>query len=196
MPWRPGDWKQFTADYARQVEEFWNENFTLLTPISYSGLIWPRQRGSRRDVDCGSTLELSRSPKNAITVRCVHVAPGQQKSFRANELLYDESVVKPEEECSEVDEKCWNYLASQHEVGHLLGLEHCNESDRRCKRNPDSDVCYGVTLDQKMDVMGQGPKLSLQDAVPWQKRIARHTETKRTEWKVLWQSDQAKSQGK
>ena len=46
-----------------------------------------------------------------------------------------------------------------HEFGHLMGLEHplCNGSD---------DRCYGMTFEQKNDLMGYGSEITPRDYQP------------------------------
>lgn len=82
-----------------------------------------------------------------------------------------------------------------HEVGHLLGLGHSNENSQACRNNPNSSICYGATLEQCMNVMGQGAELSLENAQPWKRRIALHTATREADWQVTWLSSEAAFRG-
>lgn len=54
-----------------------------------------------------------------------------------------------------------------HEFGHLMGLPHVH-----C--DGDADQCYGVTAEQKMDIMGMGSVVSPRDYAPFVRIMERH----------------------
>lgn len=54
-----------------------------------------------------------------------------------------------------------------HEFGHTLGLNHVNGSG-----NGDSN--YGVTLDQRHDLMGLGDHVTAREARPWKSQLRHH----------------------
>ena len=68
----------------------------------------------------------------------------------------------------------WEQHALPHEVGHMLGLDHVNESASGCQAQPNSHICYGGDMKTALNIMGEGDALDLADAAPWLKRIARH----------------------
>ena len=62
-----------------------------------------------------------------------------------------------------------DYLQSTvlHEFGHTLGLDHVNGAGN-------SDANYGVTLDQREDLMGMGDHLTTRHARPWKSQLSHH----------------------
>jgi hypothetical protein len=54
-----------------------------------------------------------------------------------------------------------------HEFGHTLGLQHVNGAGN-------SDWNYGVTLDQREDLMGMGDHVTGREAQPWVNQLRFH----------------------
>jgi hypothetical protein len=54
-----------------------------------------------------------------------------------------------------------------HEFGHLIGLSHV-----ACEGN--AERCYGVTAEQKLDIMGYGMEVSKRDYAPFRKIMQRY----------------------
>jgi hypothetical protein len=54
-----------------------------------------------------------------------------------------------------------------HEFGHALGLDHVNGPG-------DSDWNYGVTLEQREDIMGWGDHVTAREARPWISQLRNH----------------------
>jgi len=69
-----------------------------------------------------------------------------------------------------------------HEFGHLMGLDHplCKGEDTRC---------YGVTFEQKDDLMGYGSTISARDMEPFVKIMKRYGQEKLprecNDWKAV-----------
>jgi hypothetical protein len=62
-----------------------------------------------------------------------------------------------------------------HEFGHLIGLSHV-----ACEGN--AERCYGVTAEQKLDIMGYGMEVSKRDYAPFRKIMERYgTDTQPSE---------------
>ena len=63
-----------------------------------------------------------------------------------------------------------------HELGHVLGLDHSNESDPKCQQSDgNAHICYGKPgTPEYLDLMGNGNRVSEADAPPWRKRIPMH----------------------
>ena len=100
-----------------------------------------------------------------------------------------------------------NYHVITHEVGHLIGLEHIGVLKSRpyctfaislqehgikkvtdfLRRGANSQACYGEldSPDIANNVMGFGTRFEAINAQPWVYRIAMHTNTLTTDWKVL-----------
>jgi hypothetical protein len=58
-------------------------------------------------------------------------------------------------------------IPAAHEFGHLIGLQHV-----ACEGN--AERCYGVTAEQKLDIMGYGMDVSPRDYAPFQKIMERY----------------------
>lgn len=58
-------------------------------------------------------------------------------------------------------------IPAAHEFGHLIGLQHI-----ACEGN--AERCYGVTAEQKLDIMGYGSEVSQRDYAPFRKIMRRY----------------------
>ncbi|MGE0826407.1 MAG: hypothetical protein AB7G75_34020 [Candidatus Binatia bacterium] len=187
--WSDAEWATFTSRYERQVNDFWDTKFKLLTPSSYHGLEWPETGAERRrrDVACRFRLLPQSPPRNAAVIPVARVV-SETTFFRSHAALYR----NPEPNTAPSDRMPggldWQFFTSVHDVGHLLGLGHTRENARHCREVPAGLVCYGANLQQQLDVMGMGSMLTLYDAEPWRRRIAQHTHTHPEQWQVTWLS--------
>lgn len=195
--WTDAAWATFTDSYQRQVNEFWDSTFLLVTPASYAGLDWPATGPdrTRHNVACRFQLSLQLTSHNAHVVIPVVRLANPAGSFRSHSQLYSDHDMNPDTYRSATGRVGWSFFTTNHEVGHLLGLGHSNESSRQCREHPNSAICYGATLDQQTVVMGEGPMLSLDEAQPWRNRVARHTGTRAANWRVEWLSADAAFRG-
>ena len=68
---------------------------------------------------------------------------------------------------SNMKEMTFYQVPAVHEFGHLMGLQHI-----ACAG--DDDRCYGVTAEQKMDIMGYGSVVSPRDYAPFVRIMTRY----------------------
>jgi hypothetical protein len=136
--------------------------------------------------------------------------------FRSHAQLYTLSDIQAER-MEPIDErgrprKKIRFLTVPHEIGHALGLPHVGQSlnDPFCQLaigldgnsvmagilakgslagGSNSAVCYGnyAPSSHANNVMGQGTQFDEFNAAPWQARIAQHTRTRASDWKVVMQ---------
>lgn len=66
-----------------------------------------------------------------------------------------------------VRQATFRQTAAAHEFGHLMGLSHVV-----CSGN--EDRCYGITAEQKMDIMGIGSVVSPRDYAPFVRIMQRY----------------------
>ena len=195
--WTAEAWATFADRYLREVNSFWHGAFRLITPSYYTGLDYPPEGAARRrrDVNCGFRLDTVGTSRAAhVTIPIVKLA-NAGGFFRSHAMLYDDRDMDPMTFSSGTGRLDWSFFTMSHEVCHLLGLGHSNENSQACRNNPNSSICYGATLEQRMNVMGQGSELSLENALPWKRRIAQHTGTRERDWQVTWLSTDAAFRG-
>jgi hypothetical protein len=88
----------------------------------------------------------------------------------------------------------FDYNTIAHELGHSLAQDHIlglkdrmkvAGGDATCKNGAagqGADKCYGLTTEDKENVMGSGRRIYLINAISWLMRIAEHTGTPHTAW--------------
>lgn len=186
--WTQAAWDVWKRRYQQQAQAFWHGKFWLRTPDTFTELdatingvryrpnIYCRFRLSV--VDTAATAH-----KTIRVARLVPTAGMNSGTFRSNDSLYDD-----------FDLGVGRYVRGGrvyyqrtfiHEVGHALGIPHIAvmTNNPSCTAgSTNADACYGVTHAERRDIMGFGMNLSLNDALPWKKRIAEHTHTSETLW--------------
>ena len=56
-----------------------------------------------------------------------------------------------------------------HELGHAINEQHilALKGDAQCKINPNLDRCYGLTPEERRNIMGSGREITKDNAKPW-----------------------------
>ncbi|HYP05377.1 MAG TPA: hypothetical protein VER03_04010, partial [Bryobacteraceae bacterium] len=175
--------------------------------------------GVRRNVRCFLQVDYyDRGGEGIHTVEAYRIAKGGGQ-LRANSSLITSEDVKPGSHSTDAlkpiqykqvsgkmqisggnpggQTYSWQQHAIPHEVGHLLGLGHIANHANTCKKSgPNSKGCYGLFLEDAMNIMGAGDALSVKNAEPWRKRIIQHApETKINHWGVDFASPEARLRG-
>ncbi len=213
--WDAVEWESFRKEFKRQCQGAWNNAFVLIPPASYKGFVDPS--GMRRNVRCFLQVDFQDEGGTGIhTIESYKLASGH---LRANSGMLTSEDVNPSRnttdflkpiEYRKVNGKMQitggnpggqTYSFQQHtfphEVGHLLGLGHIANDSASCKKSgPNSDGCYGLYLEDAINIMGKGDALDLRNAEPWKKRIVRHApSTQITQWRVDFASSEARLRG-
>jgi hypothetical protein len=179
--WAPGEFESYTRMLLASAQRFWNGVFWLQTPNYYRGLDWPDIKPfCRCHVYC--RLDLSQVYNDAdahYTIAMVRVREGEQ--FRSNSRLYSQLDLASETLIPHSTIKFWTHF---HEVGHLLGLGHIGWNGHHNLHADNTQKAYGVTLQDKVDVMGCGSLRHRWHALPWQEAVAEFTGTKKADWQV------------
>ena len=176
-PWTDAEWTAFSDNFVKVIMRYWDGKFEL-TPNQP----WYRPNGSQvaaeaATVTCSLSLGLVDSPRQA-NQRYFIIKP-QETTFR--------SFAAPEQRLGLFTHRDlaldWNtrrtrvgrvrhsvsFLQSTilHEFGHTLGLDHVGGPGN-------DDANYGVTLEQREDLMGLGDHVTTREAQPWKSQLRHH----------------------
>ena len=215
--WGAAEWENFRKEYKRQSYAAWNNAFVLIPPANYNGFV--DRSGVRRNVRCFLQIDFHDSGGDGIhTIETYRITSGGG-NLRANSKLLSSNNITPTTQSTDAlkplvyqnqggkmrisggnpggQTYSWQQHAFPHEVGHLLGLGHIADDSRSCKKSgPNSKGCYGLYLNDAINIMGGGDALDLKNAEPWKKRIVRHaTPTQLTQWGVDFASNEARLRG-
>jgi len=159
--WPPGSFAKWQNDLVRIVTNRWSFRF-MLAPAQ------PCQ-----DEPCKSAtailkvVPVATPGANVHNVTVNYVKPPGTRSDSST--LYAADVKSPGKDLRK------GHVTASHEAGHWLGLEHIH-----CNTN--ADDCYGVTEEEKADVMGYGEIVSERDYAPFVEAISRIT---KCAWKTI-----------
>lgn len=194
--WTANAWQHWTQRYKRESEQFWSGKFWLVTPNHFSELDWPSTgrcaATHRPNIWCRLRIDVVNSAANShtqIRVARLQVPQGQTfnaATFRSHAQLYDDHDLGTA--VFAFGNHRYYHRTFVHEVGHSLGLPHIGVTtgNPACAAagNNNAAVCYGTNHVERQNIMGFGQQLSLNEATPWLRRIARHTNTRQADWRA------------
>jgi hypothetical protein len=183
-------WLTWTSRFRREVEKFWSGKFWLLCPDSFSKYDFhDRSNLYRPNLWCRFRLKLVDSSATAHHSIAVVRLDSSETFFRSHSELYDDHDIDPQPQAHGSSK-----MTHLHEVGHLLGLPHVGVGgtpslgSMLCSLNvavggtTNDDACYGLTDDEKRDVMGSGHEVHAWHAKPWQEAAEMFSGVGQSQW--------------
>jgi hypothetical protein len=177
-PWTDTEWNDFRNNFIGVIMRYWDGKFEL-TPSRPWFQALGQQANTPAKVACSLSLGLVDSPARA-NQRYFIIKP-RETGFRSfawaerrlglfthRDLAYEWNTRMTRVGHTRVRHSV-SYLQSTvlHEFGHTLGLDHVNGAGN-------SDANYGVTLDQRDDLMGMGDHATGREAQPWKTQLRHH----------------------
>ena len=174
--WNDLEWETYKREFKDVIERNWNDKFVLLpnkawySPLLGSGKI-------SAPIQCSLKIQLVDTPSQHphFTLRIIH----PDVSFRSYMITEDRVGILTHEDLK----FSWNLLKTKigkqehrieygqitalHEFGHVLGFEHVNGASAALS-------AYGITLEQKDNLMGAGHHFAEKQAQPWETTIKKH----------------------
>ena len=188
--WTQEEWDTYKSDVKNDVEKYlnWPQMTLVLKPqvrphnkmsnIQYLWFVGKQQLAFPAVVRCGLTVELvDHQSKAHAAFQVVRVKDGETTFYRA----YDTQIPGGQDYGRLTNQSVdrygnpvnWTQSGVTHELGHVLGLDHINAHDPKCKN--DNDVCYGKPgTPEYANWMGHGSVVSEANAAPWRNRIRAH----------------------
>jgi len=175
--WTDAEWTAFRDNFVRVIMRYWDAKFEL-TPNQP----WYRPSGSQvaaeaARITCSLSLGLVDTAQPAN--HQYYIIKPKETTFR--------SFAAPEQRLGLFTHRDlsldWNTRQTRvgrvrhsvsflqctvlHEFGHTLGLQHVAGAGN-------SDANYGVTLEQREDLMGLGDHATAREAQPWKSQLRHH----------------------
>jgi len=186
--WGTTEWTAFKKKYQQQGQAYWHGKFWLQTPDDFDEL---DLKTHRPNIWCKFDLHIQDTPAGSYhkKIRVARLKKGGSNpaadTFRSHDSLYSNfdlgvaSYVR--------GGKIYYQRTFIHEIGHAIGIPHIGvmTGEPACPASDtNSDECYGVKHSDRKNIMGFGMALSESAAKPWKQRIAEHTGTSESKWKV------------
>ena len=177
-PWTDAEWNNFRDNFVRVIMRYWDGKFEL-TPSRP----WYQPRGApvaaeAARINCSLSLGLVTATTAAnqhyyimkvreTTFRSFAVPEQRKGLFTHRDLSMHWNTRRTRVSPGVRHSVSYLQCTILHEFGHTLGLQHVNGSSN-------SDSAYGVTLEQREDLMGMGDHSTAREAQPWINQLRHH----------------------
>jgi hypothetical protein len=147
--------QKFGEDFKRVVEEQWSGKGNVKPP---------RVIGKNKSFQTKVVVTVVESGEHKLVRILSDTAEGRSRTGKVGEAgtwKVSDNLPKKEEDKQLIDPAGHKQVAtnqqatSAHEFGHAIGLDHV-----RCQ-DPNNDNCYGVTPEERRDIMGAGDQLQV-----------------------------------
>ena len=174
-PWTDAEWTAFGNNFLLIIRRYWDGKFELTPNRPWHRPFGPNGAIEATPITCSLSLGLVNSnPHHRYYIMKLRETnfrsfadPARRLGlFTSRDLSYDWNTRRTRighERHSVSFLQC----TVLHEFGHTLGLDHVNGSGN-------SDSNYGVTLNQREDLMGMGDHLTGREAGPWKNQLRHH----------------------
>lgn len=176
-PWTNAEWVTFRDNFVSVIMRYWDGKFELTPNRPWYKARHSQAAAAAARITCSLSLGLVDAAGHAnqryfiikpreTTFRSFADAPRRLGLFTHRDLALDWNTRRTR--VGRVRHSV-SYLQSTilHEFGHALGLQHVNGAGN-------SDANYGVTLDQRQDLMGMGDHAGPREAQPWKTQLRHH----------------------
>jgi len=176
-PWTNAEWTTFRDNFVSVIMRYWDGKFELSPNRPW---YLPRgMQGTAASARISCSLSLGLVDTAGLANHRYFIIKPQETSFRSfadaprrlglfthRDLTLDWNTRRTR--IGRVRHSV-SYLQSTilHEFGHTLGLQHVNGAGN-------DDANYGVTLEQREDVMGMGDHATARAARPWISQLRHH----------------------
>jgi hypothetical protein len=212
MEWPKGVFKTYCEAVKKQAEDFWNNTkLCLIPPKDLRCLYWPAKSPTHQlNIDCHFEAVWANGFADAHVVfwnTCPmvydplllrsSVGPSPVKGQSAGMLDVADLIPVPVLSTTVGAAGPAVQVAAQstiaHEFGHALGLPHIGVQSRfqPCLQAMATDEgigaqqCYmGPTVEESLNIMGLGDRVSTRNSLPWLLRAPRHTDSSLADWRV------------
>jgi hypothetical protein len=176
-PWTDAEWNAFRNNFTNVIMRYWDGKFELTPNRPWHRPFGPQGAVEATAISCSLSLGLE-----TVAARSHHryfIIKPRETTFRSFAAADRRLGLFTHRDLS----LRWNtrqtrvgrvrhsvsYLQNTvlHEFGHTLGLDHVAGSGN-------SDANYGVTLEQREDLMGMGDHVTGREAQPWRAQLRHH----------------------
>lgn len=174
-PWSDGEWTRYRDAFVPMITRFWDAKFALTPNRPWYSHTGPAGTAQATEISCSLSLGLI----DANPHLTYYIIKPRELGFRSmvtndrrlGVFTHRDLSVDSATRTTRVGPARHNVDYFQctvlHEFGHTLGLNHVNG-------DANNDHNYGVSLEQRHDLMGLGGHVSSRAARPWISQLRHH----------------------